>query len=57
MPNIRLVRVSIDNIFELKTNSMTEEQRTELLNYLNDNNIKYDFDRNTQEITINLTVK
>jgi hypothetical protein len=36
---------------------MTEEQRTDLLNYLNDNKIKYNFDRTTQEININLTIK
>lgn len=36
---------------------MTEEQRTNLLNYLNDNKIEYSFDRTTQEITINLTIK
>lgn len=36
---------------------MTEQQRTDLLNYLNDNKITYAFDRTTQEITINLTVK
>lgn len=35
---------------------MTEEQRTNLLNYLNDNKIEYSFDRTTQEITINLTI-
>lgn len=35
---------------------MTEQQRTDLLNYLNDNKIKYEFDRTTQQITINLTI-
>ena len=36
---------------------MTEQQRTDLLNYLNDNKIKYEFDRTTQEVIINLTIK
>ena len=36
---------------------MTEQQRTDLLNYLNDNKIAYEFDRTTQQVTINLTIK
>jgi hypothetical protein len=35
---------------------MTEIQRTDLLNYLNDNKIKYTFDPKTQQITVDLTV-
>jgi len=35
---------------------MKEQQRTNLLNYLNDNKIKYTFDRTTQEIVVNLTI-
>jgi hypothetical protein len=36
---------------------MTEQQRTDLLNYLNDNKIKYKFEATTQEVIINLTIK
>lgn len=35
---------------------MTEQQRTDLLNYLNNNKIKYTFDATTQQITVDLTV-
>ena len=35
---------------------MNEQTRTDLLNYLNDNNIKYKFDATTQQIIVDLTV-
>ena len=35
---------------------MTERQRTDLLNYLNNNKIKYTFDPKTQQIVVNLTI-
>jgi hypothetical protein len=35
---------------------MNEQTRTDLLNYLNNNKIKYTFDINTQQITVDLTV-
>jgi hypothetical protein len=35
---------------------MTEQQRTDLLNYLNDNKIKYQFEATTQEVIINLKI-
>jgi len=35
---------------------MNEQTRTDLLNYLNDNNIKYEFCINNQQVTIDLTV-
>jgi hypothetical protein len=35
---------------------MNEQQRTDLLNYLNDNKIKYNFDITTQSITIDIEV-
>jgi hypothetical protein len=35
---------------------MNEEQRTDLLNYLNNNKIKYTFDIETEQIVIDLTI-
>jgi hypothetical protein len=35
---------------------MNEETRTDLLNYLNNNKIKYIFDPTTQQIVVDLTV-
>jgi len=35
---------------------MNEQTRTNLLNYLNNNKIKYTFDISTQQIIIDLTV-
>jgi hypothetical protein len=35
---------------------MNEETRTDLLNYLNNNKIKYTFDIETEQITVDLTV-
>ncbi len=35
---------------------MTEIQRTDLLNYLNNNKIEYTFDKESQSIKVNLTV-
>jgi hypothetical protein len=35
---------------------MTEQQRTDLLNYLNDNKIAYEFINAKQEVIINLTI-
>ena len=35
---------------------MNEQTRTYLLNYLNNNNIKYKFDATTQQIIVDLTV-
>ncbi len=36
---------------------MTEIQRTDLLNYLNNNKIDYNFDPVAITITVNLTIK
>jgi hypothetical protein len=36
---------------------MSEIQRTNLLNYLNNNKIDYSFDKNDQTIKVNLTIK
>jgi hypothetical protein len=36
---------------------MTEQQRTDLLNYLNDNKIKYKFEASTQELFIKIKVE
>ena len=38
----------------LNNNNMTELQRTDLLNYLNNNKIDYNFELETETITINL---
>ena len=35
---------------------MNEQTRTDLLNYLNNNNIDYKFDATTQQIIVDLTV-
>jgi hypothetical protein len=35
---------------------MNEQTRTDLLNYLNNNKIKYTFDINTQQIVVDLTI-
>jgi hypothetical protein len=35
---------------------MNEQQRTDLLNYLNNNKIKYEFDITTQSIKVDITV-
>ena len=35
---------------------MNEQTRTDLLNYLNNNNIEYNFDATTQQIIVDLTV-
>jgi len=35
---------------------MTEIQRTDLLNYLNNNKIEYTFDKESQSIQVDLTV-
>jgi hypothetical protein len=35
---------------------MNEQERTDLLNYLNNNKIKYTFDLITEQITVDLTV-
>ena len=35
---------------------MNEQTRTDLLNYLNNNKIKYTFDVTTQQIVVDLTV-
>jgi hypothetical protein len=35
---------------------MNEQTRTDLLNYLNNNKIKYTFDITTQRIVVDLTV-
>jgi len=35
---------------------MNEQTRTDLLNYLNNNNIEYKFDIKTQQIIVDLTV-
>jgi hypothetical protein len=35
---------------------MSEIQRTNLLNYLNNNKIEYSFDKNDQTIKVNLTI-
>ena len=38
----------------LNNNNMTEIQRTDLLNYLNNNKIDYNFELETETITVNL---
>ena len=38
----------------LNNNNMTEMQRTDLLNYLNNNKIDYNFELETETITVNL---
>ena len=38
----------------LNNNNMTELQRTDLLNYLNNNKIDYNFELETETITVNL---
>ena len=40
----------------LKFITMTEIQRTDLLNYLNNNKIEYTFDKQDQTIQVNLTI-
>jgi flagellar biosynthesis/type III secretory pathway M-ring protein FliF/YscJ len=35
---------------------MNEQTRTDLLNYLNNNNIEYKFDATTQQIIVDITV-
>jgi hypothetical protein len=35
---------------------MNEQTRTALLNYLNDNKIKYTFDITTQQVIVDITV-
>ena len=50
-------RLTIDNINVTNKTIMTEQQRTDLLNYLNDNKIAYEFINAKQEVIINLTVK
>ena len=40
----------------LNNNNMTEIQRTDLLNYLNNNKITYLFDSSNQTIIVNLEV-
>jgi hypothetical protein len=35
---------------------MNEQTRTDLLNYLNNNKIKYTFDPKTQQIIVDITV-
>ncbi len=38
----------------LNNNNMTEIQRADLLNYLNNNKIDYNFELETETITVNL---
>jgi hypothetical protein len=40
----------------LNNNNMTEIQRTDLLNYLNNNKITYLFDSSNQTIIVNLEI-
>ena len=40
----------------LNNNNMTEIQRTDLLNYLNNNKITYLFDSSNQTIIVNLVI-